>query len=249
MTTKPTRSAQLGNLATAHHLLVHQGVLDTFGHVSFRDPDRVDRFWLSRALPPNRVEVSDFLVFGLDGEPVEPSDAALFSERYIHSAIYALRSDVHSIGHHHPPTLLPFCLVQAPLIAVSQTGAFLGNGTPLWDSADEFGPTRMLVDTPDQAASLARALGDKSLVLMRGHGATVVGRSIKDVVFKSIYACHDASFQLAAATLGPVKPLSDGEIEKGRVPADTALNRGWDFWTRELGALVASSELDRGTRA
>jgi len=246
VSTKPTRTTQLNDLATAHHLLVHQGVLDTFGHVSLRDPEQSDRFWLARALPPNRVEVSDFLIFDLDGEPVEPTDAPLFSERYIHSAIYALRSDVHSICHHHAPALLPFCLAPTPLIAVSQTGAFLGNGTPVWDSADEFGPTRMLVDTPDQAVSLARALGNRSLVLMRGHGATIVGRSIKDVVFKSIYACRDADFQLSAATLGPVKPLSDGEIEKGRVPADTALNRGWDFWT---GELVASPEEDRGTSA
>ncbi|MFY0611440.1 MAG: class II aldolase/adducin family protein [Hyphomicrobiaceae bacterium] len=246
MINKQTRSAQLNDLATAHRLLVHQGVLDTFGHVSIRDPDQSDRFWLARALPPNRVVPSAFISFGLDGEPVAPTQEPLFSERYIHSEIYALRSDVHSVCHHHAPALLPFCLAPIPLTAVSQTGAFLGKETPVWDSADEFGPTRMLVDTPDQAASLARALGDRSLVLMRGHGATIAGRNIKDVVFKSIYACRDADAHLSAAALGPVKPLSDGEIEKAQVPADTALSRGWDFWTQELAAFP---EEDKGTSA
>jgi 3-hydroxy-2-methylpyridine-4,5-dicarboxylate 4-decarboxylase len=240
MTVSPALAAELDDLVTAHHLLVREGVLDAFGHVSLRDPERSERFWLPTALPPNRVTRADLIQFGTDGEPVERANAPLFSERYIHSAIFAARPDVRAICHHHAASLLPFCLSDAPLVAVSQTGAFLGRRTPLWDSADEFGATKMLVDNPDQAASLARALGGGSLVLMRGHGATVAGRSIKDVVFKSIYACKDADFQRAAAAFGPVKPLSDGEIEKGRVPADAALARGWGFWT--AGFTAAGNE-------
>lgn len=220
----------LDELVTAHRILVQEDVLDAFGHVSLRDPSDPGRFWLASARPPSVVEPGDMLAFGLDGEPVEPASVPLFSERFIHSAIYSARADVSAVCHHHAPSILPFCISRQPLVAVSQTGAFLGARVPFWDSADEFGATKMLVDGPDQAGSLARALGAASMVLMRGHGATVVGRSIRDVVFKSVYSCRDADHQRAAAAFGAVLPLSDGEIELGRVPADPAIDRCWNHW-------------------
>jgi ribulose-5-phosphate 4-epimerase/fuculose-1-phosphate aldolase len=224
------------DLITAHRILVNEKVLDAFGHVSMRDAAHPDRFWLASAKPPNLVGKADLLSFRLSGEPVERTDLPLFSERYIHSAIYAARPDVRAICHHHAPAIMPFCLTDRPLAAVSQTGAFLGQSTPLWDSADEFGATRLLVDTPEQAASLTRSLGAGSLVLMRGHGATVVGSSVREVVFKAVYACRDAHAQKEAAMLGAVKPLSAGEIEKGRVPAVSAVDRCWKYWRALLSA-------------
>lgn len=236
----------LEDLVRAHRILVREGVLDAFGHVSLRDPSDPQRFWLASAKPPSLVSVSDMILFGMDGEPVQPAGDALFAERYIHSEIYVARPDVQAICHHHAPSVMPFCLSRTPLVAVSQTGAFLGKSAPFWDSADEFGATRLLVDNPQQAASLARALSDDSIVLMRGHGATVTGRNIRDVVFKAIYACRDADFQLAAASRGAVIPLSDGEIELGRVPADAAVNRCWMHWvaTGSQGASARSQSKD-----
>lgn len=223
------------DLVTAHRILVNEKVLDAFGHVSLRDAARPDRFWLGCAKPPNTIGKDDLLCFGLSGEPVEKTDRPLFSERYIHSAIYAARPDVGAICHHHASSIMPFCLTGRPLAAVSQTGAFLGRATPVWDSADEFGDTRLLVDTPEQAASLARSLGAGSLVLMRGHGATVAGAGVREVVFKSVYACRDADALRQAAMLGAVTPLSAGEIEKGRTVAASAIDRGWNYWLARLG--------------
>lgn len=224
----------LHKLVLAHRILVKEGVLDAFGHASVRDPARLDVFWLGRAVPPIRTDVGALLAFDLDGAPVEPTDAALFSERFIHCEIYRARPDVHSICHHHAAALMPFCIGALRLSAVSQTGAFLGERVDLWDSADEFGPTRMLVDDTAQAASLARALGQRSLVLMRGHGTVVVGRSIEDMVFKSVFACREAHAYRAAAVFGPVDALSAGEIERCGEPGVPALQRGWLHWTADL---------------
>lgn len=228
-------SDMFDDLITAHRILVNEKVLDAFGHISVRDAAHADRFWLASAKPPNLVRKGDLLSFGLSGEPAEKTGLPLFSERYIHSAIYAARPDIRAICHHHAPAIMPFCLTDRPLVAVSQTGAFLGQATPLWDSADEFGATRLLVDTPEQAASLARSLDAGSLVLMRGHGATVAGSSVREVVFKAVYACRDADAQKEAAMLGAVTPLSAGEIEKGRIPAAPAVDRCWRYWQAQLG--------------
>jgi ribulose-5-phosphate 4-epimerase/fuculose-1-phosphate aldolase len=227
----PAPHQLLEELVTAHRILVQESVLDAFGHVSFRDPLRPERFWLASAKSPNLVETEDMLAYGMDGEPIEPASVPLFVERFIHSAIYSARPDIKAVCHHHSPSILPFCISSQPLGAVSQTGAFLGVQVPFWDSAIEFGPTKLLVDSPGQADSLARALGEASMVLMRGHGATVAGRSIREVVFKSVYSCRDADYQRAAFTFGKILPLSHGEIKLGSIPADAAIDRCWSHWS------------------
>ena len=86
---------------------------------------------------------------------------------------------------------------------------------PFWDQRDEFGDTNLLVVKPEEGASLARALGKHPLVLMWRHGATVVGATIHELVFRSIYSCRNAEFQRQAQRRsGKVGTLSPGEIER-----------------------------------
>ena len=231
----------LHDVVMAHRILVNQDVLDAFGHVSFRDPIDDNAFWLASAVPPSTVSVADIMAFGLDGAPLAPTEAPLYAERFIHSEIYAARPDVQSICHHHALAIMPFCIGQSVPVAVTQTGGFLGDKVPMWDSADEFGDTNMLIKTPEEAASLARALGQHSVVLMRGHGATVVGNSIRDLVFRAVYSSHEAEIQRAAAAWGPIKGLSAGEIAMVGDPATLAVERCWTHWTASLPPI---SEID-----
>ncbi|MEW5421132.1 class II aldolase/adducin family protein [Amorphus sp. 3PC139-8] len=234
--------ALLADLVTAHRILVGEGVLDAFGHISVRDPRRSDRFWLSRATPPSRVVRADFVPLTLDGEPAADPGGPLFSERFIHAAVYAQRPDVFSVCHHHSPSVMPFCIADHPLVAVSQTGASIGAEVSRWDSRDEFGATAMLVNDMAQAMSLVRALGSNSLVLMRGHGATVTGSGLKELVFRAVHACRDADYQLAAAPLGHLQPLSSEEIEMATPPAVPAIERCWSHWTAALDGDGKSTE-------
>jgi HCOMODA/2-hydroxy-3-carboxy-muconic semialdehyde decarboxylase len=65
-------------------------------------------------------------------------------------------------------------------------GAVLGTAAPFWDSRDEFGDTNMLVVKPEEGQSLAKALGAHWMVLMRRHGATLVGTSLPELVFADV---------------------------------------------------------------
>src|SRR5690625_3247823 len=132
-------------LARAHRLLVGQGVLEAFGHVSLRDPQNPNQFYLPGARPPSCVTPDDILAFDMDAEPVDATQTALFSERYIHAAIYRARPDVMSICHHHSPSIMPFSITGTPLEPVSQTGASMGETVPVWDSRTDFGDTRLLL--------------------------------------------------------------------------------------------------------
>src|SRR5690348_10735363 len=105
-------------LATANLILAREGVLDAFGHVSFRNPDDPARFYLARSIAPERVSANDVLEFDLNSQPIAPCAVALYSERVIHGAIYQARPEVNAICHHHAPAVLPFCLVDLSLRVV-----------------------------------------------------------------------------------------------------------------------------------
>jgi ribulose-5-phosphate 4-epimerase/fuculose-1-phosphate aldolase len=227
----------IDDLVMAHRILVREGVLDAFGHVSVRDPENAGLFWLARALPPSVVAAGDMIAFDMDAEPVRQTDAPLYAERFIHSEVYRARPDVSAVCHHHAPSIMPFCITSRPLVPVSQTGAFMGGPVPVWDSADAFGDTALLIVDQAQGRSLAARLGQGALVLMRGHGVTVVGSTISELVFRSVYSRREAEHHLSAAAFGAPQPLSPGEIEKARQVRPPVLDRCWRHW---LSAMQAS---------
>lgn len=223
------------SLADANRILANEGVLDAFGHVSCRSPLDNGRFFLARSLAPELVSPEDILEYDLSSEPVEPTGQALYSERVIHGAIYRARPDVLAICHHHAGVILPFCLADLKLRVVTQLGACIGSSaTPIWDQRDGFGATNHLVTTADQAQSLAACLGQYPMVLMKRHGATVVGASLQELVFRCIYSCRDAELQLKALQYGEVDAFTDEEIALASRFPDATLNRAWGYWQARL---------------
>lgn len=221
-------------LVTANHILANESVLDAFGHVSIRHPLRPSHFLLACSRAPELVALDDILEFGGDCEPVTKSDHPLYIERFIHSEIYRVRPDVQAVCHNHAKALMPFCVADIPIVPVYQHGAMIGPVVPVWDSRSEHGDTNLLVSDADQGASLARALGPHWMVLMRRHGAIVVGRSPTELVFRAIAACRNAEIQLAAHALGSVEGLSAGEIAKAGQVSPHAMNRSFAYWKGRL---------------
>ena len=107
---------------------------------------------------------------------------------------------------------------------------------PFWDQHDEFGDTNLLVVKPEEGRSLARALGPHPAVLMTHHGATVVGKDLRELVSRSIFMCQNAVYQLQAHMLGKVVPLSSGETKlAGTINAmPNVVGRTWEYWTMRL---------------
>jgi ribulose-5-phosphate 4-epimerase/fuculose-1-phosphate aldolase len=223
-------------LALASRMLANEGVLDAFGHVSLRHPDDAGKYLLSRSRSPQLVEPADILEFTLDSEPVARPTVQLFAERVIHGCIFAARPDVTAVCHHHAPAVLPFAIAGVPIVPVFHLGAAVGETVPFWDQRDEFGDTNLLVVKPEEGRSLARALGSHAAVLMTHHGATVVGRDLRELVSRTIFMCRNAEFQLQAQMLGKVVPLSSGEARlAGSINAmPNVVGRTWEYWSMRL---------------
>jgi hypothetical protein len=131
--------------------------------------------------------------------------------------------------------VLPYAISGRELVPVFHLGAVLGH-VPFWDQRDEFGDTNMLVTKPEEGASLARALGKNSTVLMRRHGATVAGDNLRQLAFRCVFGCHNAKLQSAAIAHGHVDRLSPGELEltaAGQL-RPMPIERAWDYWVRQV---------------
>jgi ribulose-5-phosphate 4-epimerase/fuculose-1-phosphate aldolase len=231
-----TLTQALDELVTANRILAREGVVDSFGHVSIRHPDRPDRYVLSRARAPECIEVDDLMEFTSDGAPIDAAGRKPYTERFIHGAVYDARPNVQAVVHHHSPSVIPFGVTKAQLAPVMHMCAGIGTRIPTWDSRASFGDTNLLVTNRDMATELAAALGDRPVILMRGHGCVVAGLSLREVVFNSIYLQLNADLQLKAAGLGDITFLSEGEIAAVlRTRGSFTFERAWEFWCRRAG--------------
>jgi ribulose-5-phosphate 4-epimerase/fuculose-1-phosphate aldolase len=217
----------LDDLVVANHVLSREGVLDAFGHVSARTATP-DRFLLSRVLAPELVTAADVMEHDLDGLARESRGREGYLERFLHGEIYRARPDVHAIVHCHTPSLIPFADSKVPLRPMYHMAAFVAEGVPVFDIRETSGLTDMLVRDLPRGRALAEALGTHPAVLMRGHGAVVVGPTIPAAVGRAIYLDLNARMQANAIALEGTVSYLDAE-EARRLPGD--YERAWELWT------------------
>ncbi len=230
----------LNDLVIANRILANEDIVDAYGHVSIRHPDNPDHFLLARSLAPEFITRDDILEFDLEGRIVGADSRAPYLERFIHGGILEARPDVMAVVHAHAEDILPFGLTAAtPLRPVIHSGSFIGSNVPIWDIADKFGDTNLLVTNVAQGRDLAKCLGKNNVALMRGHGFAAAARSLIEVVRMSVYLPRNArALEKAKALGGEVKYLSQGEIDarnRGYSPYSVETWRAWEYWANKAG--------------
>ncbi len=227
----------LDDLVDANHILYAQGVVDGFGHVSARHSENPDCFLIARSMAPALVTAADIVELNLDGNATQPNTPGSYLERFIHSEIYRARPDVVAVVHSHSPGIIPFGVVpDSGLKPISHMGGYLGEGVAHYEIRDTGGPdTDMLVKTPELGRALAKSLGRYSIVLMRGHGATMIGTaSVRQAVYRAVYAEKNARLQMEALRLGTPIYLTREEAKGAALANDQNLDRAWQLWKREV---------------
>ncbi len=228
--------ALVEDLVDANRILYHFGVVDGFGHVSARHTSDASRFLISRSMAPALVTAADLMAIHLDGRPVSENAPTAYLERFIHSEIYRARPDVVAIVHSHSAAIIPFGIIPgASLMPVSHMGGFIGEGAPVFEIRNTAGlNSDMLVRTPELGAALAKSLGPRNIVLMRGHGSTVVGFNLRQAVYRAIYAEVNARQQSEALRLGAPIYLTPGEAIESAKANDGQQDRAWNLWKRAI---------------
>jgi len=226
-----TLIAVVDDLVAANRILAGLDVLDGFGHVSVRHPERTDCFLLSRSLAPELVTRDDIMTFDMASAALDADARTPYLERFIHGEIYKRRPDVMSVVHSHAATVVPFAASSVPLKPIYHMSGFLRTGAPVFEIREKFSMTDMLIRNNAQGAALAEKLGDKSAVLMRGHGYCAVGGTIPEAVFRAYYAQLNADLQQRAIALGgDVTYLEDEEARLYDETNRSVIGRPWGLW-------------------
>lgn len=226
-----TLTAVVDDLVAANRILAGLDVLDGFGHVSVRHPERTDCYLLSRSLSPELVTRDDIITFDLASVAQDGDTRTPYLERFIHGEIYQQRPDVVAVVHSHAATVVPFAASAMPLKPIYHMSGFLRTGAPVFEIREKFGMTDMLIRNNAQGAALAEKLGDHAAVLMRGHGYCTVGGSIPEAVFRAYYAQLNADLQQRAIALGGgVTYLEDEEARLYDETNRSVIGRPWGLW-------------------
>lgn len=232
--TQSTITTSLDDLARAHRILNLEGHNDmSLGHLSWRDP--LGRgLWLKRGnLGLEEVTARDFILIGFDGDVIE-GDGLRHLEWPIHAEILLSRPDVNVVAHTHP--------FHATVLSATdvEIGPFSNEGVWFKDGVRHFTLTSDLVNTPELGQELAGALGACEAVLLKNHGATFVGPSVKEATLAGVFLERAARVQLALAASGiPHYHSAPAEIEQKHqtIYPPRAVENFWQYYNRKLDRL------------
>jgi len=241
------------------HILHYHGVLDAYGHLSVRHPDDPKKFIMSRYIAPGTISSpQDLIEYWVDtAEPVDPNSPKGYSERCIHSECLKKFPNVNSVIHSHSEAVVPYAISGVPLRPTYHMAGFLGPKVPVFEIADAYRKTDtqdMLVRNIHLGAALAAEFSDDksssntaepdhAVVLMRGHGLTVVAPSIEDCVLRAVYTQKNAMIQTTALTTlaghrggdaSGIRYLSETEAKAAEDMTKWSAMRPWKLWLREV---------------
>jgi L-fuculose-phosphate aldolase len=188
-------------LIDAGKILEHEGQADfTRGHVSVRVPDDHALFFMKpHSVGFEEITMDNILTIDLDGKVVAGT-ARRHSEVFIHSEIYRVRPDVHSIIHSHPPYAVALSASGRPMRALSQPSAVFYEALPVYTGTID------LIRTMQMGQGVAQALGPHRAVLLKNHGVVSAGATIEESVGVVLMLETAAMIQMIAEAAGPIAP-------------------------------------------
>jgi len=188
-TTGGSRAELRRTVALACRILAMQGLVkETTGHVSARLPG-TDRM-LIRA----RGRGESGLLFTRDEEIIETDfdgsdvarDAPLTTpqELPIHGESYRARPDVGAVVHAHPPAILLCGITGVELRPIF--GAYDPSALKLALDGIPIYPRSITLTRPELAQDMLACMAGGDVCVLRGHGITVLGRSVEEATIKAI---------------------------------------------------------------
>lgn len=211
------------DVISAARILSHQRLVQGFGHVSARIPDS-DLFLMTPRISLAVVTEDELLTMNLTGEVVEGHYPPPF-EAWLHTAMMKAKPQVNAITRIHARVANMFSVTDRKLAPVHNHGSFFAGGVPVF-------PTPDLISSRQLGEEVARAIGDKPALLLRGNGQVTVGRTIPEAVMMAIYLEEAAEILFGALQIGKPIPLTAEESATRRIEAlpPVDMERAWNYF-------------------
>ena len=199
-TPEEIRARRKRDVALGYRLLAaqHWGDLGD-GHISGRDPEREDCFWLLRyGVPYQEARVSDLILVGPDGNLVEGEGPINIAGYYIHQPILAARPDAVSAVHVHTGWGTPFAAEVRPIEPITQESCIFFEDHAIFDDEE------VQVQSVEAGRRIAEALGSTRAVILRNHGLLTVGDSVAEAVGSFVLLERAAEAHMKARDAVPI---------------------------------------------
>ena len=192
-------------LALANMILEYEKMATPFGHVSARIPGTETFLIAGGAVAPGMVTMEDMVVCDMDGKVLQGKHKRTYSEVVIHTEAYKKRKDMNSVVHTHTPYVIALSLLDHTVVPADLSSLSLGpEPIALYKKM-------VFIDIPDFAAEVSDLFGPNKAVILRGHGAVVVGKSIEDAMFTAKILENSAMLQFMVRSAGKLAPLTEQE--------------------------------------
>jgi ribulose-5-phosphate 4-epimerase/fuculose-1-phosphate aldolase len=169
------------------------------GHISGRDPERTDCFWLLRyGVSYHAARVSDLLLVGPDGKLVEGAGSINTAAYYIHHPILMARPDAVSATHVHTGWGTPFSAEVRPIEAITQESCIFFEDHAIFDDEE------VQIQSVDGGKRIAAALGPNRAIVLRNHGLLTVGDSVAEAVGSFVQMERVAEAHMKARHAKPI---------------------------------------------
>jgi len=189
------------------------------GHVSARDPERPDCFWLARYGVPFRVMTTDDLVLVRPDGTIEGGGHINIAAYHIHAPLHEARPDVVSAAHCHTPYGTPFSAMVTKLAAISQEAC------AFYDDHEIFDDEEVSIASLDGGKRIAASLGGSRGVILRNHGLLTVGSTVDSAVGFFLLMERCAEVQVKARDA-----VAIGAESASRVHAEFDEAAGWQVF-------------------
>ena len=167
------------------------------GHITARDPERLDHFWVNPfGMHFGHIRVSDLILVNEAGEVVEGEGMVNQAALAIHSQVHAARPEVVAAAHAHSVHGKAWSSLGRMLDPITQDACAFYNDHGLFDDY-----TGVVLD-PEEGKRLAEALGDNKAAILRNHGLITVGGSVDEAAWWFITMERSCQAQLLAEAAG-----------------------------------------------
>jgi ribulose-5-phosphate 4-epimerase/fuculose-1-phosphate aldolase len=171
------------------------------GHISARDPEREDCFWLLRyGVSYHEARVSDLVLVGPDGALAEGEGIINTAAYYIHHPILMARPDAVSATHVHTGWGTPFSAEVRPIEPITQESCLFFEDHAIFDDEE------VQVQSVEGGKRIAVALGDKRAVILRNHGLLTVADRVDECVGSFVHMERVAEAHMKARDAKPISP-------------------------------------------
>ncbi|MGY1772761.1 class II aldolase/adducin family protein [Blastococcus sp. SYSU D00813] len=221
------RAHRKAKLAAAFRMFSRAGLDEgVAGHITVRDPEAPDTFWVNPfGMHFSMIRSSDLVRVDEDGEVVEGDRAVNGAAIAIHTAVHAARPDVLAAAHAHGPYGKTLSCLDMTIEPLTQDSCAFYEDIGVHDSYSG------VVLDPEEGRRIGAALGQHKAVILRNHGMLTVGTSVDSAAWWFLTLERTAQAQLtayaAAAGLGtPPRRIGHEEatVTRGQVGYEFA---GW----------------------